>query len=149
MMQFDYGKRLAQGVIEQAPPVPIKARYGVLVPVVDADGNETGGLRVPEQAVPAATMTGWSLRSDQAGGTGELCYLDGMALPFAPTVTARMEGKDPRPSLAERYKDKETYLAKVREAAASLQRDGYLLAEDVDRVVARAEKLARFENGSQ
>ena len=72
-----------------------------------------------------------------------------MALPFAPTVTARMEGKDPRPSLAERYKDKETYLAKVRESAQALAKDGYLLEEDIDRVVARAGRNAKFENGSQ
>jgi hypothetical protein len=106
-------------------------------------------LQPADKAVPAATSTGWAVRSGEAGGAGELCYLDGIVLPFAPTVAARLESKDPRPSLAERYKDKETYLAKVREAAAALQQDGYLLAEDVDRVVARAEKLARFENGSQ
>jgi hypothetical protein len=146
MVQFDYGKQIAQGIIDQAPPVPRKARYVVLVPVVDADGNEATGVRVPEQAVPFATTTGWSLRSDQAGGAGELCYLDGQVLPFAPTAAAREAAKDPRASLAERYRDKESYLAKVREAAVALQKDGYLLAEDIERVVARAERLARFED---
>ena len=146
MVQFDYGKQLAQGIIDHAPPAPLKARYVVLVPVVDADGNEAAGVRVPEQAVPFATTTGWSLRSDQAGGAGELCYLDGQVLPFAPNTAAREASKDPRPSLAERYRDKESYLAKVRDAAAALQKDGFLLAEDIDRIVARAEKLARFED---
>jgi hypothetical protein len=147
MLQFNYGKRIAQGVIDNAPPVPVKGRYAVLVPVVDADGNEAGGLRMPEQAVPFATSTGWSLRGDQAGGTGELCYLDGVALPFAPNASAREAAKDPRPSLAERYGDKQNYLAKVRDAALNLQREGYVLAEDIERIVARAERLARFDNG--
>jgi Alpha/beta hydrolase domain len=145
MVQFDYGKRLAQGFIDQAPPVPRKNRYRVLVPAIDADGNESGGLRLPEQAVPFATTTGWALRSANAGGAGELCYLDGVALPFAPNAAAREAAKDPRPSLAERYGDKPAYLAKVRQAAEALQRDGYLMAEDVERVVARADRLAHFD----
>ena len=149
MVQFDYGKQIAQGIIDHAPPLSLKARYVVLVPVVDADGNEASGVRVPEQMVPFATTTGWSLRSDQAGGAGELCYLDGQVLPFAPTAAAREAAKDPRASLAERYRDKEGYLAKVREAAVALQKDGYLLAEDIDRIVARAERLARFEEPKQ
>jgi hypothetical protein len=33
--------------------------------------------------------------------------------------------------------------------AAALQQGGYLLAEDIDRIVARADKLARFENAQQ
>ena len=136
-------------MIDQAPPAPLKGRYVVLVPVVDADGNDATGVRVPEQAVPLATTTGWSLRSDQAGGAGELCYLDGQVLPFAPNATLREAAKDPRPSLTERYRDKESYLAKVREAAVALQKDGYLLAEDIERVVARVERLARFDEPKQ
>ncbi len=144
MPPFDYGKQAALGIIDHVPPAPRKGRYGVLVPAVDADGNEVAGIRVPEQAVPAATTTGWSLRSEQGGGTGELCYLDGQVLPFAPTAAAREAAKDPRPSLAERYGDKDAYLRKVRESALQLQQSGYLLAEDIERIVARADRLARF-----
>ena len=36
MVQFDYGKQIGQGIIDQAPPAPLKARYVVLVPVADA-----------------------------------------------------------------------------------------------------------------
>jgi hypothetical protein len=149
MVQFNYGKQFAQGLIDNVPPPPLKARYVVLVPVVDADGNEAGGLRMPEQAVPFATTTGWALRGEQAGGAGELCYLDGQVLPFAPSAAAREAAKDPRPSLAERYKDKQEYLAKVRDAAGALEKDGYVLAEDIDRIVARAERNARFDERLQ
>jgi len=149
MTPFNYGKQIVQGVIDVVPPSAQRKRYGVLVPAVDADGNEIGGLRVPEQAVPAQTSTGWSLRSDLAGGAGELCYLDGQAIAFAPTQGAREQAKDPRPSMVERYKDRDTYLSKVRENAQALAKDGYVLPEDIDRIVARADRNAKFENGAQ
>jgi hypothetical protein len=34
-----------------------------LVPKVDADGNELGGIRFPEIAVPLATYSGWNFRN--------------------------------------------------------------------------------------
>ncbi len=128
MTQFNYGSKFAQGIIDLVPPVPQKKHYIALVPAVDADGNETGGLRLPEQAVPAQTSTGWSLRSQQEGGQGELCYLDGQTIPFAPNEAARDKAKDPRPSMAERYTDRKTYLSKVRESAQALAKDGYPIA---------------------
>ena len=145
MLQFDYGKNYRAGVLDNAPPPPLRQRYVVLVPATDADGNEVGGVRMPEQQVPFATTTGWSVRSVEGGNAGELCYLDGMALPFPLTERERETAKDPRPSMAERYKDKQEYLAKVREAAVALQGRGFLLEEDIDRVVARADRMVRFE----
>jgi len=136
--QFDYGVRFAEGIIDTVPPAPISFRYRVLVPAIDADGNELAGLRMPEQAVPAATTTGWALRGADSGAAGELCYLDGMALPFARTASEREARKDPRPSLAERYQDRNAYLSKVRSAALDLQRRGYLLEEDIAKIVERA-----------
>ncbi len=149
MTQFDYGPKFAQGIIDLVPPVPQKKHYIALVPAVDADGNEVGGLRLPEQAVPAQTSTGWSLRSQQEGGQGELCYLDGQTIPFAPNDAAREKAKDPRRSMAERYTNRQTYLTKVRESAQALAKDGYLLEEDIDRIVARADRNAKFENSAQ
>ena len=138
MAQFDYGSKLAEGIIDQVPPWPNAYRYKVLVPQIDADGNELAGLRLPEQAVPAATTTGWSLRSAEGGGAGELCYLDGMALPFARTAAEREAAKDPRPSLAERYQDRSAFISRIRSSAQQLQRGGYLLEEDIARIVERA-----------
>jgi hypothetical protein len=140
MLQFDYGNRAAEGILDNAPPLVNPYRYKVLVPQVDADGNEVAGLRLPEQAVPAYTTTGWSLRSAEGGGAGELCYLDGIALPFAKTAAERQAAKDPRPSLEERYKDKASYLSRVRTAAQDLARRGYYLEEDIEKTVERAAK---------
>ncbi len=140
MAQFDYGARMAEGIIDTVPPAPNQFRYRVLVPAIDADGNEIAGLRMPEQAVPAATTTGWSLRGAESGGAGELCYLDGVALPFAKTAAERAATKDPRPSLAERYQDRNAYLSRVRNSARELQKRGYLLEEDIGKIVERASR---------
>jgi hypothetical protein len=138
MAQFEYGARMAEGIIDSVPPMPHAFRYRVLVPAIDADGNEIAGLRLPEQAVPTATTTGWALRGAESGAAGELCYLDGMALPFAKTAAERAATKDPRPSLAERYQDRNGFLSRIRTAAQELQRRGYLLEEDIEKTVERA-----------
>jgi hypothetical protein len=138
MLQFDYGARIAEGIIDTVPPVALEFRYRVLVPAIDADGNEIAGLRMPEQAVPAATTTGWALRGAESGAAGELCYLDGMALPFAKTAAERAAANDPRPSLAERYGDRAAFASRIRNAAKELQRRGFYLEEDVEKTVARA-----------
>ena len=140
MAQFDYGARFAEGIIDTVPPAPHAFRYKVLVPAIDADGNELAGLRMPEQQVPAATTTGWALRSAEGGGAGELCYLDGMALPFARTAAEREAVKDPRPSLVERYQDKDAFISKTRTAAQELQKRGFLLDEDVSKIITRVER---------
>jgi hypothetical protein len=55
---------------------------------------------------------------------------------------ARAPKKDPRPSLEERYKDRNDYAERIKAATAELQRDGYLLEEDATRVNARAASVA-------
>ena len=97
---------------------------------------------MPDIAVPTATAMGWSVRSANAGGAGELCYLDGSYLPFAKTKAEREATGDGRPSLEERYHDPADYAAKVHGAALALEKDGYLLPEDVERISARAATVA-------
>jgi len=139
--RLDFGPDIDKGIIGKALPVALKDEYRVLVPSVDADGNETAGLRLPDITVPTGTAMGWSVRSEMGGGTGELCYLDGAFLPFAKTKAEREAKNDPRPSLAERYRDNADYAERVKQAATALEHDGYLLPEDVKRIVARAATL--------
>jgi hypothetical protein len=139
--RLDFGPDVDKGIISKALPVALKDRYRVLVPSVDADGNETAGLALPDITVPTGTAMGWSVRSEFGGGTGELCYLDGAFIPFAKTKAEREAMNDPRPSLAERYRDNADYSERVKAAATALERDGYLLPEDAKRIVQRAEKL--------
>lgn len=62
----------------------------------------------------------------------------GAYLPFARTRAERDARHDPRPSLEERYASRDEYLQRIRSAATDLVRGGYLLADDVENVVARA-----------
>jgi hypothetical protein len=109
-----------------------------LVPRVDADGNEVAGIRVPELAVPLATTTGWNFRAGRVGNRASLYALLGSYVPFARTKAEREARHDPRPSVEERYRDREDYLQRIRVAAATLVKDRFLLQEDVEDVVQRA-----------
>ena len=109
-----------------------------LVPQVDADGNELAGIRVAELAVPLATTTGWNFRAESVGNPSAIYSLLGSYIPFAQTRAEREAGRDPRPSIDERYRGREDYLEKIRAAAQELIRGGYLLQEDFENVVARA-----------
>ena len=137
--RFDYGPDFAKGVLASGLPKTDKGVYGVKIPQVDGDGNELGGVRVPELAVSFGTSTGWGVRAADAGGMGELCYLDGFHVPFHAGRAERLAKRDPRPSIEERYRDRADYVAKVRAAAEALKAQGYFLDEDVERAALRAE----------
>jgi hypothetical protein len=109
-----------------------------LVPQVDKDGNELGGLRLPEVTVPLATYTGWNFRNQKIGGTEQQFALMGGYIPFASTKAEREQRRDPRLSIEERYQTRDNYLRLVRDAAAPLVKSGYLLADDVPTIVQRA-----------
>ncbi len=119
----------------QPPRLVPGKRYVVLVPKVDADGNDVGGVHSTTREVPLGTYTGWNLR--KAGMMeNEFCDLQGSYIPFAKTAADR--GADPRPSLQERYGSREGYVAKVEAAAAKLVSERFLLADDAARLVEEA-----------
>lgn len=111
-----------------------------LVPQVDGDGNETSGLRVPDQAVPLGTVTGWNFRASAVGNPSDVYPLLGSYIPFAVTRAARDASGDPRRSIEERYPSRGTYLQRIRDVAERLIKDRYLLAEDLASIVAHAER---------
>jgi hypothetical protein len=115
--------------------------YGTRVSAVDADGNELSGIRLPDIAAPLATYTGWNVYKAQPG---ELCDRDGSYIPFAKTKAEREAAGDARPSVAERYGTRATYVAKVKAAADDLVRERLLLPEDAARYVKAAEANDRF-----
>ena len=115
-----------------------------LVPQVDRDGNELGGIRDPEVAVPLATTTGWNFRDPSVGNPGDIYQLLGSYIPFAPTRAARQANSDPRLSVEERYRGADDYLQQVRSSAMDLIRRRFLLAEDLDGILERAKKHWSF-----
>jgi hypothetical protein len=127
------------GLVTLNPPVAVPGgEHTVLVAKVDEDGNDVAGVRVAQLEVPLATHTGWNTRA--AGfSEGDQCDLSGMYLPFARTKAEREATGDPRKSLEERYKTHEKYVKEVEKAAKKLLKQGFLLEEDYDRIVAEAE----------
>ncbi len=115
-----------------------------LVPQVDRDGNDLGGIRDPDVAVPLATTTGWNFRDPSVGNPKDIYQLLGSYVPFAPTRAARQANGDPRSSLEERYRGVDDYLQRIRSSAMDLIRRRYLLAEDLDGILERAKKHWSF-----
>lgn len=114
------------------PPRPIQGHdYLVLVPAIDADGNEVGGIRLPEVAAPCGTHTGWTMRRE-GHAPGELGST-GSYFPFAATCAERLAAGDPRPSMEERYRDEGEHRRRLLDAARELRARGLMLEEDVRR----------------
>ena len=135
---YDYGPDFDRGLVTQHPPSPLPGKeYTVQLPMVDADGNDLGGLRSPEVEVPVGTHTGWNLRRS-GFAEGDLASLSGSFMAFARTRAERESNGDPRPSIEERYGSHEEYVSRIAEAARRLQDSGFLLEEDVERYVAAA-----------
>jgi hypothetical protein len=118
-----------------------------LVPQVDRDGNDLGGIRDPDVAVPLATTTGWNFRDPSIGNPGEIYQLLGAYIPFAATRAVRQRTNDPRLSVEERYRDVDDYVQRIRSFAMDLIRRRYLLAEDLDSIVERAKEHWKFATG--
>ena len=90
-----------------------------------------------EVAVPTATYTGWALRAGPAAGDG--CDAAGQKVDFAQTKTERIAKGDPRLSIEERYPTHDAYVKNVSDAAQQLLQQRFLLEEDVQRYIQRAE----------
>jgi hypothetical protein len=138
--RLDFGPRFAaEGIIAEPPQVG--AALPVLVPLVDGDGIDVGGIRPLEVAVPLGTFTGWNVTRPALPDLRYLSGLTGSFEPFARTREARVASGDARPSIAERYVDERGYVRQLEAAARSLVDSRFLLAEDLERAVERAREL--------
>ena len=99
----DYGEEFRSAGIDTIEPPKVGAPFPMRVPQVDADGNETSGIRLPATAVPLATYTGWNLRAPAIGAPTSYHSMAGSFIPFARTKADRVKSGDPRLSIAERY----------------------------------------------
>ena len=97
------------------------------------------GIRSVTLRVPIGTYTGWNIRTAEAGAEGELYRLDGSFIPFARTKAERVDSKDPRLSLEERYENHEGYVRAVKQAASELVASRLLLEEDAAGIIREAE----------
>ncbi len=127
--RLDYGPNGADGTLVAQPPHVGKA-FAALVPQVNADGNELGGVHLPEISVPLATYTGWNLRDPSIGGSGQRVAFEGSFLPFPRNAAERKQSGDPRKSISERYSDRGVYLDQFARATDELIQQRWILLED-------------------
>jgi hypothetical protein len=119
VFRLDFGPEFrSRGVVAYEPP-KMGPPFRVLVPQVDADGNDLGGLKTPQVAVPLAMHTGWNLRAPAIGASEEMFSMAGSYFPY------------PREVVTARYQNKANYLKQVRNAAQQLVAKGYLLQRDL------------------
>ena len=111
--------------------------FGVLVPQSDSDGNDLGGVRLPELQAPLATYTGWNLRDPSIGAPEQRVSFLGSWIPLAKNAGDRKKSGDPRPSIAERYPSREEYMVKFEQAAKKLIEQRFLLQEDLPAILER------------
>ena len=142
IFDYDWGPQFdefnATGVPTNEPP-PIKSVIKMMVPRVDADGNEMGGVPTVQRDAPLGTYLGWNITagpadkgfntaSPQPFHAGQVCNYIGGMVPFAIKKADRLMNRDPRLSLEERYRTHDGYVAAVRAAADNAACQGYLNA---------------------
>jgi hypothetical protein len=143
MFDYDWGPEYdeynATGNPTNEPPI-IKSVIKMMVPKVDADGNEMGGVPTVLRDAPLGTYLGWNITAgpgDPKYGSpngprpfhaGQVCNYVGGMVPFAKTKAQRIANNDPRLSLEERYGTHQGYVDAVIKAANNAACGGYLLA---------------------
>jgi hypothetical protein len=141
MRRLDLGPEAERGVGRF--PAVLGEPWPTYVAAIDEDGNERPGLRLPDVAVPVATYAGWNPRHPDTGGEGQILPMLGSTAPFPATPAERERTGDPRASVAERYRDRADYEARVRVHAERLAAARYILDEDIDLAVRNA--VARYD----
>lgn len=136
VLRLDFGSGASESHVAEVLPPRVLAELPGLVCAVDEDGNEVAGIRHPDVAVPLATYTGWNPRHAAIGGTSQLLRSNGATIPFARDIIEAEAASDLRRSVEARYVSKEAYVASVREAAQALVAQRFLLAADVEPLVA-------------
>ena len=138
--RMDYGADYAATKVITKDPPALGDPYAVLVPQVNADGNDEGGIALPEVAVPLGTHTGWNVSTFPLSGLRYLAGLVGSFQPFAKTKAEREQSGDSRASIEERYANRQDYLQRVRRAASDLVRERFALQDDVEGIVQQADQ---------
>ncbi len=137
VLDYDYGPAFRynddSGVISTVPPL-VRRTIPVLVPRVDADGNELGGLPSLLHRLPLGTYTSWNPIPDGPLKGRERALAAGY-LPFARTKAERLATGDPRLSIEERYPGAAAYYAAAVAQAADMVKQRLLLPEDAIRLL--------------
>ncbi|MCX7604640.1 MAG: alpha/beta hydrolase domain-containing protein [Bryobacteraceae bacterium] len=122
---------VTKGIVSVEPPRILQA-YPVLLPQVDEDGIDLGGIRLPVVAVPLGAFTGWNLRHPKTGAPEQIGTTAGSFFAFDESEILR------------RYRNREEYLRRVDAAARELVRRRFLLEMDRAHILRHAGELWDF-----
>jgi len=140
--RVDYGPEFwSAGIFTSVPP-EMGEPFQTLVPAFDPDGNDVGGIRLPELTVPLGTYQGWNPRAAEYGSPDYLTRFDGSFWAFPVTEEERNLEGDPRPSVKARYDGRQDYVNRVAAEARQLESEGILLAGDAEALIEQAGWLA-------
>jgi hypothetical protein len=141
LYDFDFGAGFQyndlSGAIAKNPPT-VKQTLPTLVPKVDADGSDIGGVPSVLRQAPLGSYLGWNVTAS-GFDKGKICQLAGAFIPFAKTKAERTANHDSRLSLEERYGTHTAYVDAVKKAVAQAVAERFLLSADAARLVAEAE----------
>lgn len=115
--------------VDGAEPPKILGTYPGLVPKVDADGNELGGVRLPFLTTPLGAYRPFNLRTPAIGFPQHRVSFFAAFLPFT------------KAQAAERYPGRDVYLGRFTADALQLVGDRYLVKEDFLPLLSRAAEL--------
>jgi len=146
--RLDFGLGWQEKRVLNVQPPKVGPAFPVLVPPVDADGNERDGVRLPEITVPLATYTGWNLRDPSIGAPDQRVSFEASYVPFAKTKEERVEKQDPRRSIEERYANRYEYLTCYAAALDALVKENWILEEDRSAMQHRAEEEWELATGA-
>ena len=121
--------RIAHVLDFSTEPPKSGAAYPLLVPKVDKDGNEVGGVRMPELDVPLGAYAGWNLRATSIGSPDQMIAFIGSFFQFDAS------------EIKKRYPSKEAVSLELPEGRRSTRREALCTALDVDGMVERGGKL--------
>lgn len=102
------------------------------VPAIDDTGNEIGGIRLPEVAVPLGVHTGWNLRHPDIGAPDDELFLVGSSWWFDQPPVTEAEHR-----------------AKCHAVIDELVAHRFVLPDDVERLRARVDTVWSAATGAQ
>ena len=137
--RLDFGPHGHDGLLTIQPP-KVGAVFPVLVPQVDADGNEHDGVHLPEVSLPLGTYASWNLRDPSIGAPDQRLAFEISYIPFPKTAADLQKSGDPRKSIAERYSGPEDYLTRYKSAVDELVKQHWILPEDRAALIHRGEQ---------
>jgi Alpha/beta hydrolase domain len=137
--RLDFGPNWRDGILRLQPPIVGKP-FPVLIPQVDADGNERDGVRLPAITVPLATYTAWNLRDPSIGAPDQRASFEASYIRFPKTAAEGQITHDPRKSIAERYASRDEYLQRYARALDELVKQHWILDEDRAQLLDRGEQ---------